>query len=1139
MSIFTYAECLAKSIDYFQGDELAAKVFIDKYALRNNNDELLEDTPEKMHWRIAKEFARIEKKKFKNPFSEQEIFDLLNKFKYIVPQGSPMFGIGNNYQTISLSNCYVLDVPLDSYSSILQTDEQLVNISKRRGGVGIDLSNLRPQGTPTKNAGKSATGISTWMERYSNSIREVGQHGRRGALMLTLSIHHPEVELFATIKNDDTKVTGANISLRLTKEFLNAVKNDKEYELRWPIDAREKDKEPKISKMVKARDIWKTIIHSAWLRAEPGLLMWDNFIENTPADCYEEYASQSTNPCQPSWAKLLTPDGIRELKDVKIGDSIWSETGWTKIVNKWSTGIKKVYEYRTNAGCFYGTENHKLVSDCVKIEAKDCESIDILAGEYSSNIVINPQDVMDGLVFGDGSAHKASNNLVHLCIGENDSDYFQSEVSTLILKQRTGLHDYAYEIKTTITYEEIPKTFLRHIPNRFVFGDKNIKCGFLRGLYSANGSICGNRITLKASSFDVVEGVQLMLSSLGIKSYYTTNKATNVKFINGEYLCKQSYDLNISTDREKFYNIIGFIQHYKTEKLEWLIKNIKFSKGRSNNYNINSVSFISEEEVFDLTVDNVTHTYWTQGCNVSNCSELNLSSLDSCRLLCLNLFSYVKNPFTKDAEFDFELFYNHAQQAQRLMDDLVDLESEKIEKIISKIEDDPEPENIKRSELEMWRRIKKNNDEGRRTGTGITALGDVFAALNIEYGSEESISLTNKIYKKLKLGCYRSSVDMAKELGAFKVWDYKKEKDNPFLSRIERDDEELYQDMKKYGRRNISLTTTAPTGSVSILTQTTSGIEPLFMMGYKRRKKVNHNDPNAKIDFVDQSGDKWQEFIVYHPKIQMWMDVTGEKNVEKSPWNNCCAEDIDWINRVKLQATAQKHVCHAISSTINLPENVKEERVAEIYETAFSSGCKGITVYRKNCRTGVLVENTKKVESIQQTSAPKRPESLPCAVHHIKITKKLDKVRTFDYLVMVGLLNGQPYEVFVMENGHTDIKYESGFLKKKKRGEYDLILEDKIIENITKDTTESEDALTRITSTALRHGAGIEFVVHQLEKTQGDMLSFAKAMARALKKHIKDGTKVHGDSCPNCPNKDLVRQEGCITCNSCGWTKCG
>lgn len=794
--MYSYDEVYSATLEYFNGDDLAANVFCTKYVLKTNEGEYLEKTPDDMHRRMAREFARIEAKKFKRPFKEDEIYDMFRNFRYIVPQGSPMYGIGNDHQIISLSNCFFLDVPMDCYNHIMDVDKQLVNVSKRRGGVGIDLSGLRPVGALTKNAAHSSTGIPSWMNRYSNSIREVGQNNRRGALMLTLSVHHPDIMYFATIKNDKTKVTGANISVRLTKEFMDAVENDTEYELRFPVDGADRGK---YSKMVRAREVWDTIINSAWLRAEPGLLMWDNVLTG-PADCYPRFRSKGTNPC----------------------------------------------------------------------------------------------------------------------------------------------------------------------------------------------------------------------------------------------------------------------------------------------------------------------------------SEITLSELDSCRLMLLNLLSFVKNPFTPKAYFDYEEFAAYAYYTQRLMDDMVDLESEKIDSILKKIKSDPEPGYVKRQEYETWERIKKNNDEGRRTGTGITALGDTLAAIGIKYGSEESIKAVDDIYRTLKLSCYRASVDMAKELGPFVGWNPELEKDCEFLNRIKEEDPKLFSDMKKYGRRNIALLTTAPAGSVSLETQTTSGFECLFVCEeYTRRRKLTENNKTDRCDYVDKNGDRWQNYTVWHKPIQKWMEITGETDVTKSPWYGACANDIDWISRVKMQATAQKHVCHSISSTINLPSNATRETIAEIYMAAFKSGCKGITVYRDGCRDGVLVSKTQE-----------RPKELPCDVHHVT-------VRGLKYTVLVGLQNDVPYETFACRNGTLDSAVKTGIIVRKKKGFYKAVFENgDELAPITALMSEEEEIISRLTSGLLRTGAEMHFIVKQLERVgeNKDINCFARSIARALKKYIKDGTK-EGEVCPDC-GADLVRSSGCKSCSVCAFTVC-
>ena len=822
MNIYNYDQAFEASLQYFEGDELAAKVFLDKYALRDNEQNLLEATPDQMHKRIASEFARIEKKKFKDPLSEDKIFSLLDKFKYIIPQGSPMFGIGNNHQLISLSNCYVVESPRDSYGGILHIDEELAQISKRRGGVGVDISTLRPTGTTVKNAARTSTGIASWMERYSNTIREVGQSGRRGALMLTIDVAHSDIEEFITIKNNDTKVTGANISVRLSNEFLDAVKKDKQFRLRFPIDAPPSDKD----KWVDAKELWKKIIHNAWMRAEPGLLFWDRVTSHNMVDCYKDFGFEtvSTNPC----------------------------------------------------------------------------------------------------------------------------------------------------------------------------------------------------------------------------------------------------------------------------------------------------------------------------------SELPLCTYDSCRLMVVNLFSYVENPFTTSAKFNFNLFKEHVSICQRLMDNMIDLELEKIDSIIKKIKSDPEENEIKKTELDLWTKIKKKCTDGRRTGTGITAMGDALAALGLGYGSDESIAIVDKIHKTMMISSFRSSVEMAKELGAFPIWNWELEKGTSFAKEIQKADKDLYAEMEKWGRRNIASLTIAPTGSLSILSQTTSGIEPLFMLfPYTRRKKINPNDVNAKTDFVDQNGDHWQEFEVYHPKVKMWMDVTGNKDLKASPWFGHCAEDIDWVRAVKLQAAAQKYIDHAISKTVNLPEDVTEEEVAKIYEAAWEYGCKGMTVYRKNCRTGVLVEKKEetKVDNtvIVKNNAPKRPDALPAEAW-------ISNIKGRQHYVVVGLLNGEPYEIFTGVNDHINGAYETdivipkngmnGTVTKKSRGNYFFNSGDQSYQLTNHHNDENADALCRMISTSLRHGSDIGFVVHQLEKTKGDLMSFAKVLARNLKRYIKDGTKVHGEECPSCGSYNVERGDGCVICRDCGWTKC-
>lgn len=831
----TYNQVLEASEEYFNGDEFAAKVFVDKYALQDLNGKYLELTPTDMHHRLAKEFARIEQK-YPNPISEDIIFSLIDRFKFIVPQGSIMSALGNNHQLQSLSNCFVIQgvysSKLDSYGGIMLADQELAQIMKRRGGCGLDISGIRPKDVITNNAARTTDGIAVFMERFSNTCREVAQNGRRGAEMMTISINHPEIEKFINIKRDLTRVTGANISIRLNHEFMNAVKNNENYILRWPVDC--DIKTAKVTKQVKAIDIWNQIIDSAWSSAEPGLLFWDTVVENTPSDIYAEFGhnSISTNPC----------------------------------------------------------------------------------------------------------------------------------------------------------------------------------------------------------------------------------------------------------------------------------------------------------------------------------GEIVLPAYDACRLLVQNLSSYVKNPFTKDASFDFKKFHQHAIIAQRLMDDIIDLELECIDKIIAKVESDPEPVEAKAIELNLWKKIRNMNISGRRTGFGITALGDTLAMLGIKYGSPESIEMTGKIYRALAVGSHTSSCILAKERGAFPIFNYKLEKDHAYLNNIMKDcGPEVIKMWKKTGRRNIANTTTAPAGSVSALTQTTSGIEPVFALSYVRRKKHNPSDKNARVDFVDAMKDSWQEFTVYHHGVKKWMDITGETDVSKSPYWGATSNEVDWVASVDLQAIAQKSIDHSISKTCNIPESATKELVSQVYMRAWESGCKGFTVYRDKCRDGVLINKSEakgqvvagRPADIVSGMAPKRPLELLCEIKKVRVGGEA-------WTIFVGLLNNKPYEIFGGLSKHVDIpnKCKTGKIAKNGKVDgvstYNLIIGDGDDQMIIKDIVSvfenaNYGTLTRTISLALRHGTPVQYVMEQLQKDKhSDMTSFSKVAARVLKSYIKDGTTSTEKMCPSCKAENsLAYQEGCLSCKNCSFSKCG
>ena len=843
---YSYDEAYNASLEYFKGDELAARVWVNKYAVKDSFGNIYEKSPEDMHWRIANEVARVEAK-YPNALSSQELFDLLDHFKYIVPQGSPMTGIGNDYQIASLSNCFVigLDGSADSYGAIIRIDEEQVQLMKRRGGVGHDLSHIRPKGSPVKNSALTSTGLVPFMERYSNSTREVAQDGRRGALMLSVSIKHPDSESFIDAKMTEGKVTGANVSVKLDDEFMQAAVEGKPYTQQYPIDS----PNPMVSKEIDASALWKKIVHNAWKSAEPGVLFWDTIIRESVPDCYADlgFRTVSTNPC----------------------------------------------------------------------------------------------------------------------------------------------------------------------------------------------------------------------------------------------------------------------------------------------------------------------------------GEIPLCPYDSCRLLAINLYSYVVNPFTPEAYFDFDLFKKHVALAQRIMDDIIDLELEKIERILEKIDSDPESMEVKGSERHLWEKIYHKSGLGRRTGVGITAEGDMLAAMGLRYGTEEATEFSEKVHKTIALEAYRSSVNMAKERGAFEIYDAEREKNNPFINRLKEADPELYEEMKKYGRRNIACLTIAPTGTTSLMTQTTSGIEPVFMPVYKRRRKVNPNDANVHVDFVDETGDAFEEYVVFHHKFLTWMKINGydpdkrytqeeiDELVEKSPYYKATSNDVDWLMKVKMQGRIQKWVDHSISVTINLPNNVSEDLVNQLYVEAWRSGCKGCTVYRDGSRAGVLISTKKKDKKEEEEECRCKPPQL------VEVRPKVleaDVVRFQNnkekWVAFVGLLDGRPYEIFTglqddeegivlpksVTSGRIIKSYDEDGTK-----HYDFQFENKrgykmTIEGLSEKFNKEYWNYAKLISGVLRWRMPIEQVIKLVGSLQLDsenINTWKNGVERALKKYVQDGTEAKGVKCPNCGHETLVYQEGCLICKTCGSSRCG
>jgi ribonucleotide reductase alpha subunit len=954
-----------EATNYFNGDELSASVWTNKYALRDSEGNLLEKTPADTHRRLAKEFARIEAK-YPNPMSEEEIYSLLADWT-IVPQGSPMSAIGNPYQIQSSSNCFVLENVIDSYGGILHSDQQLVQIMKRRGGVGLDISGIRPRDMKTSNAAGTTDGLGIFMERYSNSTREVAQGGRRGALMISCHVLHPEILTFIQIKQDKSKVTGANISVRITDDFMRAVESDSEVTLRWPVTATVE--EAKVTKIVKAREIWNLLVESNWNSAEPGILFWDRILSEGMADIYPEFRSVSTNPCVTGETLVLTRQGNLPINTL-IGKPIdvWNGMEWS-TVTPYSTG---------------------------------------------------PQDTCT--------------------VTLSDGDYL----------------------------------------------DCTLNHGFL--VKAEDNSI------QKITAENLTQGMALC-----------------------NYILPRGHE--VPFDRR-----------------------------------VQSIEHAGIRETFCFTEPKLGQGTFN-GIVTSNCGEIPLSAYDSCRLLLLNLTKFVACPFKQTAWSGFSVdpeksFKSVVGKAQRLMDDLVDLEIEAVDRILAKIDSDPEPETVKTVERDLWTNIRKAAVAGRRTGLGVTGLGDALAMCNIKYGSVESVKATEQIYEQLALAAHESSIQLAVERGAFPVCDpFLYDSSHPFVSRLDNSGEgcEHYTDLfHKIGRRNIALTTTAPAGSMSILTQTSSGCEPVFMLSYTRRKKVNPNDTTARVDFVDQSGDKWQEYTVHHHGLKQWMEVTGETDITKSPYYGATANEIDWEKSVEIQAAAQKWIEHSISKTCNLPSTVTKEQVSDLYFKAWRSGCKGFTIYRDGCRSGVLVASSEKDKKPEGTpGAPKRPASLACDIHRTIIAGE-------PYIMVVGLLDGKPYEIFSGLSKHLSLPKSkiSGRINKRPKKEglafYDLHVpvgdEELVFENIVEMfDSPNYGAFTRTISLSLRHGVPVQFVVEQLRKDKhSDMTSFAAAVARVLSKHyIPDGTKATGEkACPECKSTDLSYQGGCSSCLQCGWSKC-
>lgn len=1263
--MYSYDEVYNSTLKYFNGDVLATNVFISKYALKDKNGNFLEKTPDDMHKRLAHEFARIESNYGgEKALSEEEIYNYFKNFTYICPQGSPMFGIGNNFVNVSLSNCTVIDQPKDNMSSIFDSAKDLANLFKRRAGCGIDISTLRPDGSKVNNAALTSSGAWSFSDLYSFISRMVGQNGRRAALLISMDVRHPDIEKFIVMKQDLTKVTGANISVKISDDFMNAVENDTEFTLRWPVDS----ETPKFTKVVKARDVWKVLINSATYFAEPGLLFWDTIKRNLPAECYDEFKTITTNPCLSGDTLVAVADGRNAVKISQLAKEekdvpVYSINANGKVSIKWGrnprlTGKnKKFVRITLDDGSFVDTTiDHKFILlNGEKKEARNLKPGDSLP-RFNKNPdflsknnkkqyyrVLNLMDgkrslisehrmiakfyepkkweslynntknngwVNGGIVVHHKDYNQLNNSPANLEImtfedhalfhgekdnnGENNGRYSgftneQIQEKALEFTKELGRRFSRREWRNFAAKNGIPKAFSLWRKNGWFNSPKElsvwaaIKCGFeninadprsVRTLQKMlnegyKAKIQGKKVLVERTCEEcgrIFEINHLNRERAFCSVSCSLNKMNNdqemqTRRINKTILFYQKKQEEVKKQQSKIFLNLKDKLNREPSLLEWENEcfNCKVSKrmgtkfGFKNfldlkfyveNYNHKVVSVKEIDglhDCYNITVDE-NHTVGIitmirnnemgnkiySGIFTCNCGELPLSFGDSCRLIAINLKSFVNNKFQQPS-FDFELFGKVASIAQRLSDDLIDLEIEKIEKIISTLSDD--------SELVLWNKILKTCRSGRRTGLGTYAVADMIACMNLRYDSDDAISLIDKVYETLRNSSYAESVELAAERGAFPVWSWEKEKDNQFIQRLP---ENLINKMSKVGRRNISLLTNAPTGSVSILSQTSSGIEPVFRNSYTRRKKLNQNDTHITPDFIDNVGDKFIEFEVFHHNIKNWMDLNN-KNINEIPDFFVTSDSIDWEKRIDIQSAAQKYIDHSISNTINLPKGTKPELVNHIYIEAWKRGLKGCTIYVDGSRSGVLVEK-KEDKKQKKHDAEKRPNELQCNIHHVSVKGQ-------KWLILVGMMNGSPYEIFggVEENIEIPKKFSNGKIVKVKEknvaNRYELHFgEDGVVKDIAKmfDNTNYQ-VHTRLISLGLRHGAGVNFVVEQLQKDPDcDMSSFSRAISRVLKKYIEDGTKATSDKkCQNCGQEEIVFKEGCLQCQACGWSKCG
>ena len=1173
--IYSVEEVTSASQEYFNGDDFASSTWMKKYCLKNDVMQYMEKTPEDMHHRLAKGFNDVEQRfissykgdkkemsrygQDREDLTEEKIFGLFDKFRYIVPGGSVMAGLGSN-AIGSLSNCFVIGAVEDSYSQIMIVRNEQVQLMKRRGGVGLDLSLLRPRNSKVNNAALTSTGAASFMEVFSEVTKEVAQCGRRGALMLTMNIMHPDSEEFITKKQDLTKVTGANISVKLTDEFMQAVENDSDFFLRFPVnlefdseryqhleygelvnvsDDFESVKRAYLKK-IKAKDLWNKLMSCAHGTGEPGIMFESEMHNYSPDGVYDNFKMVSTNPCQPARATVLTPNGIRTFGEISVGDTIWSKEGWTKIVRKECSGVKDVYNVKTDYGTFVGTLNHRLVTSSGKMEANVALDVEGLCGPYDSYEDIQ-QFIVDGYVFAAGLA---KDGYIYVKAFDNISKTFLKDF--IIDEKLNQSNEIEYIVNTTLSENEL-YAVSKAIPNRFFKGDKNEVSSFLKGFVAAFGNGDLNGIDLNIFTEGIRYQLQEMFSSIGITSKFIVNAGHEFMLTN----VAQSIRLNFEGSN-KFATL-------QNPNLSYKIKDT-YSNGF---HGIKEKVYASTEEVFNITVDNESHTYWTGGLNVSNCGEIGMGAYDSCRLIHLNLSSYVIEPFTSNAHLDLELLYKHAYEATRLADDLVELEVEAVDRIIDVVKEDSD-----QVEYKLWNNIKRTAQLGRRCGLGFTAMADTIAMLGLKYDSEAGLLCVDAIMKTIFNGELDSTIDMAIERGTFLGYDRQKESNgNKWYEFVKNTNHIRYERMMKFGRRNVSFGTVAPTGTVSIMTKTTSGIEPLFMPYYVRRRKCMTD--SDRVDFVDVVGEKYTEFVVVHPMLRKYaedrhgIETVNEWKIDEwqncysnSPWFGSTANDINWENRVRLQGIVQKYITHSISSTVNLPNNVTVDDVSNIYYNTWKNHLKGITVYRDGCRSGVLVSaDTKKEDKkskicVESTDAPKRPKILECKIY--RFSNKGEK-----WVGVVGLLDGKPYEIFTglaeklniptwVENGIVVRNKEKKMIdgEEKLVSRYDICYKDKdgfnvCVEGLSRTFNPEFWNYAKLISGLLRHKMPIPYVIKVISSLNLDsstINTWKNGVIRTLRK-FNDSIVGDNDKCPECGGR-MVRENGCLHCIDCGWSRC-